>query len=214
MKLAIFYHCLLTGHIMPIETEFACSILQEQMTALMRIGLLDAAEKFYVGLNGDEEAAQIARLFLPPKAKIIVHGTKALTEIPTLAFLRSWLPGHEDWKVIYFHMKSVSHPGEASYTNWRHRMEQAVILRWRECVAHLDTGMDACGCHWLTPEQYPGRVIRTPYFGGNFWWATAKYLLTLPPLPEDTYYNRFAAESWIGTGPSRPRVIDYCPGWP
>jgi hypothetical protein len=46
-------------------------------------------------------------------------------------------------------------------------------------------------------------------FGGNFWWANANYLRTLPPL---RYKDRFDAETWIGLG--NPLVHDLLPGWP
>ena len=212
--IAVFHHCVLSGDVVPIDTEFACSILHEQMAALSQSGLLAEADEFYVGLNGGEEDAQIARMFLPAKAKLIVHGPGMITEIPTLTSLRNWLPGHEGWKVLYHHAKGVSHPGHASYTIWRRRMEMAVVWGWRDCVAQLDNGLDACGCHWLTPEQFPTLVHDYPYFGGTFFFATAKFLMTLPSLPGDAWHNRFAAENWIGSGPRRPRVKDYCPGWP
>ena len=77
----------------------------------------------------------------------------------------------------------------------------------------LAKGRDSCGAHWMTPEQFPGKV-KSPFWGGTFFWATAKFLLSLPPLPPPTWKNRFEAENWIGRGPSRPSVTDYHNGWP
>ena len=214
MNLAVFYHAIFSGGSRPIDMDFACRIMQEQMTALIQSGLSDAADEVYIGINGAEDDAQIARLFVPAKSKFIVHGAGATTEIPTLAFLRSWLPGHEVWKVLYFHSKGISHPTEPFYAVWRQRMTKSVVWEWRDCVAQLDNGVDACGCHWLTPEQFPTLVHDYPFFGGTFWFANANFLMTLPPLPEATWANRFFAENWIGMGPARPRVKDSYPGWP
>jgi hypothetical protein len=211
--LAIFYHTILSEGSVPIDTEFACSIMAEQMAALKNSGLLDAASEFYIGINGDESDAQVARLFAPAKAKFLVHGRKATSEIPTMFALRSWLPTHADHYVLYHHIKGCSHPNEPAYAAWRKRMERAVVWGWRNCVADLDRGLDSAGAHWLTPEQFPN-LVKSPFWGGTFFWSTAKFLLTLPPLPPPTWANRFAAESWIGTGPRRPNVKDYCPGWP
>lgn len=214
-KLAIFYHCILSGGSVPVDTTFACQIMAEQMAALKKSGLLDEADEFHIGINGDREDLQIAKLFVPcSQAKFTVHGTGATSEIPTLNTLIRWLPGHDDWAVLYHHCKGVTHPNEPLYAVWRKRMEKAVVWGWRDCITQLENGVDACGCHWLTPEKFPTLVKRVPFFGGTFWWATAKFLKTLPRLPEATWGNRFAAENWIGSGPRRPKVVDYYPGWP
>ena len=92
-------------------------------------------------------------------------------------------------------------------------MERMTVWAWRTCVADLANGTDACGCHWLTPEQFP-KLVKSPFFGGTFWWAKASYLKTLPQFPAATWANRFEAENWIGRGNPRPRVKDYLPGWP
>jgi hypothetical protein len=212
--ICVVYHCILSGGSVPIDTEIACRILHDQMRALKDSGLLDAADEFHVGVNGGHEDAEIVRMFSPClKVDIREHGPGATSEIPTLKWLREWLPAHSDWYVLYHHMKSITHPTDPFYARWRQRMEKHVVWNWRACVAQLDHGVDACGCHWLTPEQFPS-VHNCPFFGGTFYWATAKFLLTLPPLPEPTWANRFEAENWIGRGPRRPRIMDFHPGWP
>jgi hypothetical protein len=198
----------------PIDTESACRIIQSQMRALKDSGLLDAADEFHVGLNGGHDDAEIVRMFSPClKVDIREHGPGATSEIPTMKWLREWLPDHQDWYVLYFHIKGISHPTDPFYARWRQRMEKAVVWGWRDCVAQLDSGVDACGCHWLTPEQFPA-MVTSPFFGGTFWFATAKYLIQLPPLPAATWANRFEAESWIGRRRPYPKVMDFLPGWP
>jgi hypothetical protein len=212
-KIAIFWHAIFSGGSRPIDTGYACGIMSDQMKSIRDSGLLAAAEEMTIGVNGGQEDVAIARLFAPPNAKIVPHGIGTTTEIPTMNLIRQWLPKHKDWKVLYGHFKGVSHPFLPSDMAWRERMEQACVWGWRNCVQELENGTDACGCHWLTPEKCPGQVAG-PFFGGTFWWSTAKYLLTLPPLPAATWDNRYEAERWIGRGPRRPKVLDLYPGWP
>jgi hypothetical protein len=92
-------------------------------------------------------------------------------------------------------------------------MEMYLVWNWKTCRNDINRGMDSCGTHWLTPQQFSS-MVSSPFWGGNFWWATAKFLLTLPPLPEPTWNNRYHAEGWIGIGPKLPRVRDYHAKWP
>ncbi len=209
--ICIIYHCLLTSKERQIDFDYAIGLIEAQMAALKESELAEAASAIYVGVNGSEADALSVSLLCPEKAIIVCHGPGATTEIPTMNLLRSWLACHPDWYVFYHHTKGISTPNQAD--GWRRRMEQHNVWGWRNCVGALDSGHDACGCHWLTPEQNPGS-IHTPMFGGTFWWATTQYLSTLPPLPDPVWANRYEAESWIGRGPRRPNVRDWCPGWP
>lgn len=214
MTLCVFYHCILSGGSVPVDTPFASGLMLNQMDALRQSGLLAACDEFYIGVNGDSDDAKIARMLAPAKAKILAHGHGATTEIPTLNCLTGWAVGHPDSYIMYHHAKGVTHPYEATWSAWRQRMENAVVWGWEKCVQDLDAGCDSAGAHWLTPEQFPNLVHGNPFWGGTFWWATARYLLTLPQLPAPTWRNRYEAEQWIGRGPVRPLVHDYCPGWP
>lgn len=213
MKLAVFYHCLISGGSVPINTDFALNIIAEQMHAFKESGLADAADEFVFAVNGDESDGLAASSLAPAKAKLVCHGKGATTEIPTMNLIRAWLPGHEGWKVFYSHSKGVTHPGQESYAVWRRRMERACVWNWKQCVADLDAGFEAVGAHWLSPKKFP-HAVTSPFFGGTFWWATTKYLSQLPPLPAATWANRFEAESWIGRRRPYPRVHDLIPGWP
>ena len=211
MNIAIFYHTILRGGPRNIRTNSALSILSEQMDALERSGLLKQADEFHVGVNGGDADAMVIAQMVGNKAQVAVHGKDAKSEIPTMNLIREWLPGHSGWAVLYHQMKSVSTPGIAD--GWRRRMERNVVWNWRNCISLLRGGHEACGSHWLTPEQNPG-TIASPFFGGTFWWARSDYLMRLPPLPPDTWENRYEAETWIGKGNPRPRIHDFHPGWP
>jgi hypothetical protein len=211
-KLAVFYHCAISGPRIPSPT-YAESVVCEQMAALKASGLAEVAEGILVGVNGGDGDLLEVMPMIPLKALVYTQGRQGESEIPTLDMLRGWLPGHEDWFVLYHHSKGVSCPADNIKERWRARMERVCVWDWKYCVASLIAGFDSVGCHWLTKDNFSGRV-KTPYWGGNFWWATAKFLLTLPPLPPDSHANRYAAESWIGSGPRIPKVKDYYPGWP
>lgn len=211
MNIVIFYHAIFSGGSRPIDTPCACQIMQEQMSALKKSGLENAAQELYIGINGPRDDINVARLFAPQKAQFLCHGPSATTEITTMNCIRQWASKHDSWYVMYHHMKGVTHP--PLDINWRRRMEKFVVWEWKQCVNDLQRGYDICGCHWLTAKDYPGGV-KTPFFGGTFWWATAKYLTNLPPLPPATWENRYEAEAWIGKSRKKPRVMDYFPGWP
>jgi len=207
--IAVWYHCILSGGSVPIDTEFACRILASQMRVLKDSGLLDEADEFHVGVNGNEEDAQVVRLLSPcDKVEIRAHGPKATTEIPTLKWLQDWLPEHPDWFVLYHHCKGVTKPHDEFTQHHRHVMEKAVITNWPTCVADLERGYDAVGVNLVHPIKRP--VLPGRFFAGNFWWARANYLLKLPKLPATcSWANRCMAEGWVCSGPGEPKFMDY-----
>ena len=212
MKLAVFYHAKISGEGIPDE-EYALELVMHQMLLLRKVGLESKAEKILLGVNGGSGDALTIASMAHGNATVIAHGEKSRTEIPTLNLLRDWARGKSDWGALYFHTKGVTHPHAASYARWRERMEYACITNWQRCVRDLQSGADAVGCHWLTPEKFRGAVT-SPFFGGTFWWSRTEYINQLPALPEPTWKNRYEAESWIGRRRPYPIVVDYNPGWP
>jgi hypothetical protein len=112
------------------------------------------------------------------------------------------IPG--EYAVLYAHTKGA-HGDTDGNAAWRRSMTRHVVHGWEECVAHLDT-VQAVGCHWISNDHVPENP---PFFGGNFWWARASYLRTLPPPDNE---SRWHAELWVGQG--HPVVWDFKPGWP
>jgi hypothetical protein len=221
MKIALFYHCLLFMGTPDNLLLNAVNIVREQMDQLKASGLLDAATKFHVGINGGLESLEVSRLVIPSKASITLHGLQCHSECRTIRALEEWLPGHEDWFVLYFHSKNSSHVTDTGTgLPWRKCMMRHCITNWRTCVADLDKGYEAVGCHWMEPPATPrGQFI----FAGTFFWARASFLLTLPSIMEreriklsgiDSLDSRYEAEVWLGNGPRVPRVKDYHgPDW-
>lgn len=209
-KISIWYHAKISGEGVP-DPDFAIAVAASQLAALRDSGLADQADQFHIGINGSIGDALLLAALAPKNPELHIHGPLARTEIPTMVKLRETLaPG---WLILYHHTKGITHPNHDAYDKWRQRMENVCVWNWRDCLEDLRVGYEAVGCHWLTPEKYPGAVT-SPFFGGTFWWAKSEYLMALPPLPEAKWENRFEAESWIGRRRPYPRVRDYIPRWP
>jgi GR25 family glycosyltransferase involved in LPS biosynthesis/glycosyltransferase involved in cell wall biosynthesis len=107
-------------------------------------------------------------------------------EAPTLDLIRTFAAFHPDAHVLYLHAKGASHVQPAvSVADWRRLMLHYLVERHADARAALGTN-DAVGCN-LTERPYR-------HFSGNFWWANAAYLRTLPPVPAG---ERHEAEWWV-----------------
>ena len=212
--IAVFYHCKLAGEGIP-EEDYALSIMAEQMAALKESGLAEAASEIHIGVNGDDGQGLLAAVLGPEKAVVHAHGQHARTELPTFAVLRRWLPGHRDWLVFYHHSKGVTQAAggrdDGEKTTHRRSMETACVWNWRQCVKDLERGFQAVGINWVDPISRP--VLPGRFYAGNFWWAAADYLLSLPPLPDKAkayeLFERCKPEMWIGSARMRSFTLDY-----
>jgi hypothetical protein len=215
-KIAIFYHCVLVVGDPPETLPLAMPIVQDQLKALETTGLAAASDHFVIGLNGGEESRSLIQW--PAKANVVLHGLQSRNENLTLVEIEKWLPGHDDWYVLYFHAKGASKDGPTPGFNgrWRKCMMWHLVEHWRTCVSGLDSGVESVGCHWM-----PGLLGGTQnIWAGNFWWAKASFLLTLPSIylrgriqasGIGDLESRYESEVWIGNGPRVPIVKDYHP---
>ena len=234
--IAVFYHCIFgigartVSSIEPTRPPLergplpaAESIVRSQMQALTESGLLEAADRIYIGVNGGPESFALAEKLFPPKAIVNFHGLDCRNELRTMLMLERFVEeigrySQDDWSVCYHHSKGASHPvGDVHNTKWRRCMEKHVIRDWRACVAALDAGHEAAGAHFLSPPSTPGDQ---KYFAGTFFWARSRYLHTIPSLLEreriyesgiDALESRFEAEVYIGNAHRAPRVLDFHP---
>lgn len=162
---------------------------------------------FHVGLVGPPErradALDELRCIRPPDS--VIEADDGWEQV-TLHPLRAYALKHPG-VIIYAHTKGAANPNQIN-ARWRRAMSFHVIVNWRTYVDQLGAGYDAIGCHWLTPDQYPG-AVETPYFGGTYWMASADYLRRLPVCATT---SRHDAEMWIGL--ADPKVLDLNPGWP
>ncbi len=209
-KLAVFYHTCIN-----VNRDHGINIIAAQMQALRSCGLLPHVDQFICGVNGDETDELVVASMLPePGTTFINHpGTWASGEVPTINFIHDWLIAHPSHYVMYHHMKGLSCPPGSHYhslrEHWRWCMQTHVVERWRECVDVLDQGYEVCGAHFVTPSQYPGNG-HVPFMAGNFWWAKASFLSTLPRLDPTGHLEggRYEAEAWIGRGTRWPKGKD------
>lgn len=200
--IAIFYHCWLG------EQDQGVNIVAEQMVSLNDSGLAEAASPLFIcGGAGD---VLLASAMCPRNTTLHSFGGRTNSELPTLAFLQEWIKDFPDAMVLYFHTKGASLAGDP-YAKWRRCMERVVITRWRECVDLLQRGSDTVGAHWMTHQKYSIIAKEHRYWGGNFWWATAKYLSTLPTVP---IKGRYEAEIWIGRTQLKIKSVDLASHWP
>ena len=212
--ITVWYHTRLFGGEPAIDPDFAIALMMEQMNMLKDCGLLAVAQEMVVCVNGGSENVMAARSIAPAKARLICHGHESKSMLPTVNALRLWCVDHPDWYVCFWHIKGVTHPGDALNRAWRRCMERHVIEHWNQCVADLSAGCDTVGAHWLTKEKY-GPKVTIPFWGGMFYWAKAAFLAELPVLPNSPTCRQdwFLSENWIGMG-RIPRLKDYADHWP
>lgn len=189
MKFHLFLHCWADG-------DWGRP-LAEILNAIDRVGVPFRAT---VGVVGSVENRAELISHLPDSFEVVEfdHGH----EERTLDLIDARLA---DVPVLYVHTKGAGYPLQWSDA-WRACLIRQVIGKWRTNLLALET-FDLVGAHWLTPESW--EEVKSPFFGGNFWWATADHLRRLGSVPAG---DRFAAEGWVGSVPAR--ALSLVNGWP
>lgn len=209
--IAIWHHSYLSGGDPPPDASHSLRIVIEQMTALEESGLSRSASEIHLCVNGSEADHIAVCCCAPEKARVIHHQSGHGSELPTLKLVQDWVKDHPGWYVLYHHTKGACYPGNELWRAWRLCMQHVVVDNWRQCVKDLDDGYDCVGAHWLTPQKYPD-LMTSPYFGGNFFWATTKHLSRLDPI--DMKASRWAAEAWLGYTKERILARGYANHFP
>lgn len=130
-------------------------------------------------------------------------------EDQTLNLVRKWSIEHSGGLVLYTHTKGAFNNWDTQKP-WREAMTDRLVRAWPARIGDLQEH-DTSGLWWLTPELLPA-CVSSPYYAGNFWWARASFLASLPELPELTEDTRFEAEAWIGRG--NPKAKWMSREWP
>lgn len=210
MKIRHYYHCYAAG-------AWSAPV-RDHLTALGRAGLDDMA--MTVGLAGPQRDRQVAREMITlrcqrwslPEPVRWIEADEGWEQVTLRVIREDALATTGDYEVLYAHTKGA-HDDSDMNAAWRRSMTRKLVYGWEECTELLAGGYDTAGCHLLTPEGYrdhhPRMNYRSMVYGGNFWWARASYLRTLP-LPGSE--NRHQGEEWIGLG--HPKAADLLPGWP
>jgi Methyltransferase domain len=197
----VFYHLACTGNWR--------QVLHEQMGLLREAGF----SRVSLTVLGDEEDLRDARSIcdeLDLTIDILFQASQlTLFETPTLLAIEEYAAANEG-HVLYLHSKGVSNPADETKVQWRQLMMLELVEKWERRMLELPY-YDAIGVNWR--EMPP-----VSHFSGNFWYASTKYLRTLPDF--ESYYadpgyrmwdavndRRLACEFWIGAGVPSPRVL-------
>jgi hypothetical protein len=183
-KIAVFYHAWGGGasHI----------IVPEQLKRLKASGLYDEADYLFAYTSGESRIPD-----QPDTDKLLTTWNKEETwELRTLSELHTWAKDNQDTYILYMHTKGASRYYNCT-NDWRLLMEYYTIDNYKTCIKLLDAGADMVGVN-----LHPGPV---PHYSGNFWWAKANYISSLPPISFESKNGnpaRMNAEFWpvSGTG--------------
>lgn len=171
--LHIFFHVAVLGR--------WSSIYDEVINALEASGILRNAV-LHISVVGEGFNKDVGRYSF-------THQTNntAQYEYPTLKMLHEHCKTHEG-AVLYLHTKGATRYAH-TVDHWRNMMLHFTVKKWQTAIHYLHE-YDAVGCNL---QHSQGKQ----FFSGNFWWAGAKYIKSLPD-PNLYISSRVQAEMWIG----------------
>jgi hypothetical protein len=158
------------------------------MDSIKKHGLYDRVHELRVGIVNDKGILIEDKRLEDPKINIIYIGNSKNYERPTLLHMKKYsFIDSPNTLYFYLHTKGIRHFGtknEETVVTWIKDMLYWNIQLWKKAVDVLQK-YDTYGCNVSK---------KTNHYSGNFWWATAKHVQTLPnKIPE--YYT--APEDWI-----------------
>lgn len=164
------------------------AIFGAQFQKIEKSGLLDVSEAIYIGVVGGSvtEAKEIEDMH--PKLSVeAICPNLGEFEFPTLEVMHRHCQSNSG-AVWYIHTKGVVNPRQEQQS-WRNRMEEFVVIHHdiaREKLRagyRVAAGFGDSNTNWVVP--------------GNFWWARADHIASLPKIEELDRSNRWEAERWI-----------------
>lgn len=194
-----YYHCYAAGAWERPAAEHVAALAGAGLHTDMTIGLIGAPGER--GKARDIIGAALADAGLPAPERWVEADTGwEQVTLQQIHFDVHRIPGA--FPALYAHTKGA-HNDTPVNRAWRRAMTRELVGGWRHCTSLLNEGHDTAGCHWVSAGG-------PSFYGGNFWWATASYLRTLPPPDRE---NRWRAETWVSSA-SSPHAADLKPGWP
>jgi hypothetical protein len=182
-RLLAFYHIYCN--------PYTPNIVHDQLMKLIFSGCYEALNSIYCFLSGPDP-----KLLEVVKSIINSFGSKFMIlaesvgdtrfERLTLEAIPSMITA--DDKILYFHSKGVTKAGSPYVAQWRTMLEYYCFTHWKKAVDLLDSH-DTVGCNLQENPKL--------HYSGNFWWATGKYLQSLPKTIGSDYFD---PEFWIGLG--------------
>lgn len=195
-------------------TDASQIIFEEIVAAIISSGLFAELSRLTVLLSGDQ-------FYLPRTEDLALIATKLRLLLPdewgegletrSLRCLHAACEDQdEDMLVVYLHTKGATNYTEISRA-WLTYMLDFNIQNWINAIHRLHHGNhDIYGASWCYADfgfdpkcsHLAGQLYG--HFQGNFWWAKANYIRTLPkPLDGDCRYD---AEIWVGL--NHPKVFN------
>ncbi len=183
-------------------------IVNEQLLKLIKSGLYNQATEIHYCAYAHDKYQLFKFIELiqqydsDQKIKITIHPLND-GEKQTMIHLQEICKNYPEAYVLYYHTKGITskinHPDLVlEYKNtesWRHAMEYFNIECWEQSLEELTLDpISTVGIFYVGDSGWPYKY----FYSGNFWWAKASYLNTLPSMKDRD--NRMGCELWIGTG--------------
>ncbi|MDO5571245.1 MAG: hypothetical protein Q4F97_07240 [Bacteroidales bacterium] len=198
------------------------NLVKNQVNKLIKSELYKYVNKIYVSViyNEESDIKYLKNLLSDRFEIVIISQNPSDYEMPILNYI--WEKSKsEDFFLFYFHTKGVSlndsacdryllkHPHyNVSFDfmrdcneKWRILMEYFQIDKFNIAINSLNNGFNAYGVIYRLNNK-------GNHFSGNFWWASSKYIKTLPPI-NFLDYGRWNAEFWIGKGEDFKPYVPY-----
>lgn len=199
-------------------------MVKRQISHLKDSGLFAATTKLCVSViaRNDSDVEELRRIVADDDKLMIVSDCRdpRKFEYPALQFIKKKCVD-EDCLVYYFHTKGITYQNfntsdrkfnkfKRNIEAWRLMMEYFLFDKWKVAVNLLSGSklaiadgpqrkplsgerFDVYGCY-----RFPPPPMKYYLYAGNFWWARATYVRTLPDFDESRFAaDRFFAEEWL-----------------
>lgn len=188
-------------------------VAAEMHGRLLQSGMYRKTDRIKIAVVGDpSQIFPLVELLSPYNKYSIELFSEDITlwEWPTLDMLKLDCDNGYDGHLWYMHTKGASQAGRQPTPSTVHIYKN--VAAWRgsmfDQMASLDRvpeGYSAAGA-FLRPNHGVGR-----HFSGNFWWATADHIRSIPEASTDVKKERGKAETWIGSAPGE--LYNITTGW-
>lgn len=137
---------------------------------IKKSGLMEKVETIYLSIVGDD-TEQLHTVEHDKLKKIHSSPNVSDYELPTITRLFEHCTTHPNDRILYLHTKGVGKEVNLCIEDWVHYMLYFLVEKHEDVIVQLDThttvGVDL--------RQEP--VL---HYSGNFWWANASFITTLP----------------------------------
>jgi hypothetical protein len=154
-------------------------------------GLLDVLDFLFVSnIGAPLDERKICGMH--PKIRVQNYSSDlSLFENVTLKTMHAFSKINPDHRLLYLHTKGVSHEKNSAdikgILSWNRYALCCVVEQYNACLQLLSV-YDTIGCQFTNDYENP------PHYSGNFWWATSKYISS---LPVDVLKQKYDAEFWL-----------------